>query len=249
MFGEGFKAYASSAVDATKRRRRVVGLITLTLWIVATIAAGLSVQTDPTPLNGLCLALLLALFVVVHLQATLMAWSASRDSSRMLALVYSARYLSEVKGLPARDTFLAELGREMRTSRADGRPCTLVVTRLAELEKIRNGFGDHFAHKAVEQLGARLARITRRGDLLGYVGDGAFATLLVDCSSDQGQQFLRRIPVALAIDAHPERTRSLAIQVCSREYDGLVEDPVDFLDQAWRSDSPERFSAQPSAAA
>lgn len=230
MHARRFMAYANSAVDAAARKRRIVGLVTLALWIITTVTMFTAFQVRPTRLNLLVLVLLLALFVVVHVQATLMAWNASHDSRRMLSLIYSARYLSEVKGVPARETFLAELDREMRNSREAGPVCTLVVTRLAALDGIREKFGDHFAQKAVEQLGARLGRVTRGGDLLGYVGDGIFATLLLDCNGEESQQFCRRIPAELPVDSHAERTETFPIQVHCREYDRRVEDPVDFLE-------------------
>jgi len=231
MDSHGFRAYANSALDAAARKRRILGLVTLVMWILATISAFAAFQVRPSPLQLLIMVLLLALFVVVHLQAAAMAWSASRDSRRMLALIYSASYLSDVKGMPARKTFLAELDREMRASRGGGPACTLVVTRFASMESIREGFGDHFAHKAVEQLGARLRRVTRGGDLLGYIGEGAFATLLIDCNREESQQFLRRIPVALPVDADQKRAEAFSTEVNCREYDRHIEDPADFLDQ------------------
>ncbi len=238
MHVQGFRAYANSAVDAAAKKRRVVGLVTLVLWILATVSAFLAFQARTTPLQLLILVLLMALFIVVHLQATLVAWSASRDWSRLLALIYSTRYLSEVKGMPARQAFLAELDGEMRISRAGGPACTLVVTRFAALEAECDTLGDHFAHRAVEQLGARLKRVTRGGDLLGYVGEGTFATLLVDCNKEESQQFLRRIPPSLSIESHEKRPVSFTVEVQCGEYDRRIEDPVDFLDQVNAHQAP-----------
>jgi GGDEF domain-containing protein len=238
MQESGFRAYANSALDAAARKRRIVGLVTLALWIITTVTMFAGFQVRPTRLNLLGLVLLLALFVVVHIQATLMAWNASHDSTRMLALIYSARYLSEVKGVPARERFLADLDQEMRSSREAGPVCTLVVTRLAELDRIREKFGDHFAQKAVEQLGAHLRRVTRGGDLLGYVGDGAFATLLIDCNGEESEQFRRRIPLVLPVESHTERTEPFLTEVRCREYDRQVEDPVDFLALTSSDDEP-----------
>ncbi len=250
MHVQRFRSYANSAVDAAAKKRRVVGLVTLVLWILATIAAFAAFQAFPTPLHLLVLVLLMALFVVVHLQATLMAWSSSHDSTRMLGLIYSARYLSEVKGMPARQAFLTELDREMHVSRGSGRACTLVVTHFANLEAIREKLGDHVAHKAVEQLGARLERVTRGGDLLGYVGEGVFGTLLVDCSDEESQQFLRRIPGVLPFDLDEKRREHLNVVVQCREYDRCTEDPVDFLEQVNVQRTPfARLAGQRAAAA
>lgn len=245
MDRQGLSGFANSAVDAAARRRRAFGLVTLVLWVLAMMSAYSAYVARPSGMHTLILVLLMALFVVVHVQATLAAWAASRDWRRMLALLYSARYLSEVKGMPARDAFLLELEREMRASRNGGSACTLVTIRFASLDAIREMAGDRFTHKAVEDLGGRLKRITRGSDLLGYVGDGTFATLLVDCTQGESEQFVRRVPLAFPVESPGGRPQDFPVQVRSREYNGQAEDPVDFLAQVELRQAPlTRMAAQ-----
>lgn len=242
--------FARVAFGVALRRRRVVGLFTLILWILAVGFAYAAHAAQPTTLHGLLLILLLALFVVVHVQATVTAWAVSRDWRRMLALLYSARYLSEVKGLPGREAFLVQLCAEMQASRDGGPACTLVTVRFASLDTIRESFGDQYAHKAVVQLGDRLKRVTRGADLLGYIGEGTFATLLVDCDAAEAQQFVRRVPAALPLQTPAKHSREFALQVLTCQYDGETEDPADFLAHAdWSLTSMARLSAQRSSLA
>ena len=197
---------------ASDRGRRVLGITTLALWVVAIGAMGLALNRNPTPLNSVLFAVLLTLCAVSHLQTSALNWSRTWNWRQAMMLLYSSRYLSEIRGVAGRDAFLVALESVAHRSAPDGAEPALVLVSIPRLTALRSEMGDLGGRKAVENVAKGIKRMTRADDLVGYLGDGRFGVILANCSIEDREQYLRRLPQHVEVTI-ADVTKSLAVRV------------------------------------
>lgn len=193
MDGEETEGRAKSS-----RRRTVVRVSSLLLWgvIVAYVIA--QAVREPSVASIVTAAGFVVLFALVNAQIFLMRWAGKRSFRRLSAKLNGAGYISELGGLPNRNYLLAELRREMPRARSEETPFTLIVFSLENLDDVKSrrgeDFGDRVMHSAVELL----RRSTRNSDFLAHLGGARFCVLLVECTYDEGFNYLKRVPGSVA---------------------------------------------------
>ena len=174
-------------------------MVSLALWVVVLGASALTVDRQPTALNVALLTVLLTLCAVSHLQVSALNWSRSWSWREATMLLYSSRYLSEIRGVAGRDAFLAALEALLKGSERRGPQPSLVLVSIPRLEAVRSAMGDLGGGKAVGELAKSIRRAARADDLVGYLGYGRFGVILTNCSREDQEQFLRRLPQRVAI--------------------------------------------------
>ena len=132
-----FATFTAAAFDHAIRYKRIIGIVTLFAWTAALYAQVSLAISRPSGANQATLALLVVLFVVAHFHLAVVRWATHRDWRRAMALVYSSAYLSELRGFPGRDTFTAEIQREIANARESGLTFTLAVISFESIEAIR----------------------------------------------------------------------------------------------------------------
>ncbi len=176
------------------RRRTVVRVASLLLWGVIVAYATSMAAREPSLANVITAAGLAVLFALVNAQMFLVQWAGKRSFRRLSAKLNGAGYISELGGLPNRNYLLAELRREMPRSRSEETPFTLIIFSLDSLDEVieRRGeaFGERVMHSAVELL----RRSTRNSDFLAHLGGTRFCVLLVECTYEEGFNYLKRVP-------------------------------------------------------
>jgi GGDEF domain-containing protein len=183
-----------SRLGVSVRGRRALGIVSLSLWLAAIGATELALYSHHSPLNLTLLVVLLALCAVSHLQIGALNWTRSWNLRQTTMLLYSSRYLSEIRGVAGRDAFIAAFKSLMHDSAPDASHSALILASIPRLEALRSTLGDLGGRKAVENLGQGLKRVTRGDDLVGYLGDGRFGVILANCSDEDSEQYLRRLP-------------------------------------------------------
>jgi len=108
-------------------------------------------------------------------------------------------------------------------------------TKLASLGEIQEEHGNHVAKKAVIAVARRLRRASRTIDLLGYLGDGRFGTVLLNCSEGERLQFIRRLPAELELSMAKGSPLVLKLAVFAGQHDGSASEPMAFIRQVERS--------------
>lgn len=176
------------------RRRTIIRVTSLLLWgVIVAYATSMAVR-EPSLANVITAAGLAVLFALMNAQMFLVQWAGKRSFRRLSAKLNGAGYISELGGLPNRNYLLAELRREMPRSRSEETPFTLIIFSLDSLDEVieRRGeaFGDRVMHSAVELL----RRSTRNSDFLAHLGGTRFCVLLVECTYEEGFNYLKRVP-------------------------------------------------------
>lgn len=218
--------------SAVETRRHSVVLLTLSLWSVAIGAAMWAMLAHPSLESRLVVGVLVLLAAVSYVPAGLGVWRKTRNAERLSGMFQSDRYLSQVGTVPSKEEFLGDVATEMANAQRSGDSCTMVVVGFTSLESVRSEHGDRIAHRAVEELGAKLVRAARGSDPLGYLGQGVFATLLLDCPGEHSRQFMRRLPGAIEVDDPLGRSYQFVTDMCGSEYDHVEEDSERFLTAA-----------------
>jgi len=191
------RTFLRHAVSVEAPRRRLFGLASLILWLCAiTLGTGAVLNTG-SAISYLTLAVLVALFSVTHLRMGALKRAHEQGLRSAINFLYSTRYMSEIRGLADRATFLESLKISRTRAEPGGTPSVVITMQLENIEGVRDRFGDLVGSKAVKEFARTLQRITKGDDLVAYVGFGRFAILLVDCSFDQSTQFACRIPATV----------------------------------------------------
>jgi diguanylate cyclase (GGDEF)-like protein len=198
------------------RRHRAFGLTSLILWFLALTFQWSAVVQTGTTISQVIMFVLITLFLVTHLRIGALMRAHERGLRSTMDFLYSTRYMNEIAGLADARTFLDDLRRSKNTARWFGTPSVVVSVRLANIDEVRDRYGDHVGSKAVRELAKTLRRITRGDDLVAYLGSGRFAIILVDCSFDQSAQFAWRVPASLAAEANGE---PVTLQVEMQRFD------------------------------
>lgn len=178
---------------ASDRGRRALGTMSLALWVVVIATTWLALYRDRTPLNLTLLAVLLTLCAVSHLQISALNWSRSWNWRQVTMLLYSSRYLSEVRGVAGREAFLVALESVANGSVPEGAEHSLVLVSIPGLDALRSELGDLGGRKAVENLAKGIKRMTRADDLIGYLGEGRFGVIVANCPMEDREPYLRRL--------------------------------------------------------
>lgn len=199
----GVVAPANSGPLARVFRRggRALGVTSLALWVAVLLAVDAVCYERPTPANLLLLVVLVALCAVTHLQIRALNWSRAWTWRQATMLLYSSRYLSEVRGVVGRDAFMRLVEASTARPGLKASETALVVVSVRDLDGLRSRLGDLGGRKAVAELASTLRRATRGDDVVGYLGEGAFGVLLPHCSPEQCECYLRRLPEELAVSA------------------------------------------------
>ncbi|MBI5949510.1 MAG: diguanylate cyclase [Chloroflexi bacterium] len=218
-----FLARTTHAVD---RRSRLFGPASLALWFVAITSLSLAAWRDGSTVTYVTLGVLLALFLVTHLQAGALKRAHDRGLRASISFLYTTRYMTEIRGFADSTTFLADLKHSRDVTRRSGTPSVVVGVWLSNLEEIRDRHGDHLGSNAVTEFSKTLRRITRGDDLAAYLGSGRFAVLLLDCSFDESSQFVRRVPAFVTAIAGGEPVQ---VVVGTERYNSETTDPDDLM--------------------
>lgn len=198
------------------RRHRAFGLTSLVLWFLA-LSFQLNVMIETgTGASRVILSVLVALFIVTHLRTGALKRARERGLRSALNFLYSTRYMSEISGVANGGTFLEDLHRAKDLEQRLATPSVVISVRLANIEEVRDRFGDGVGSKAIHEFSSTLGRITRGEDLVAYIGTGQFVILLGDCSFEQSAQFTQRIPATIAAVADGD---SVTLRVETRRYD------------------------------
>jgi diguanylate cyclase (GGDEF)-like protein len=141
-------------------------------------------------------------------------------------------------GLPNRQLLIEQLSREIaRVDRYDHR-LTLCVTELEQADELANLWGEATREAAVLHVAETLKRIARASDFVARLDARHFATILVQCSGDQGALFAERLGLAVGnrpIQAGRNGRLPLYVQVSSRALAFDAErfrGPLEFLSEA-----------------
>lgn len=179
------KALESGAAAATKALSDVLPLSTRAqqaqrrlgadeVWLAPlrgeSESAGLLVLLMPAgPASTLAEAELLARHVAVALQ-----------NLREKEAVRKRGELDAVRWVYDEWRFLEELSQEARRAQRHGRPLSLLLLRVQNLQELHERYGRFLAERVLRQVAARLADAMRETDFLGASGDDGFAAILVE---------------------------------------------------------------------
>jgi diguanylate cyclase (GGDEF)-like protein len=208
------------AGDAPARgsRKRIVRLISWSLWVLLLAWQGSRTVQDPSLVNLLTLGGFVLFFVAVNAQLVLVRWVGERRMRYLLARLHGSSYLSDLDNLPNKNYLLSELRREMPRSRNAGKPFVLIVLSMDTFTDVVNRRGQEFGDRALKSLAQVLRRFTRTSDFIAHLGGPRFCVLLNECTFDDSFVYLKRVPGTIAVsDGH----RMLEIPVTARvlEYD------------------------------
>lgn len=175
-------------------KRTIIRVASLVLWGVIVAFAASQAVREPSFTNIITATGFVLLFALVNAQMFLVQWSGKRSFRTLSAKLNGSGYISELGGLPNRNYLLAELRREMPRARSEETPFTLIIFSLETLDEVieRRGeaFGERVLHSAVELL----RRSTRNSDFLAHLGGTRFCVLLVECTYEEGFNYLKRVP-------------------------------------------------------
>lgn len=204
--------------SAASRKRHALRVVCLVAW-GAVVAVELSLTVhDPSVMNLIVTACLLALFALVNIQLILVRWLGQRRWHRVTGRLMGSAYLSDEYNMPNRNYVLAELRREMPRARALGHPFVIIQLSLEDIEGVTERRGPEFAARGVNALVETLKRLTRTSDFLAHLGGPNFCVMLVECTFEQSWTFLRRIPGTLPVsDGH--QMYDVAITARVHQYD------------------------------
>lgn len=205
--------------------RRLLEVASLTLWLFVMAMSAAAAFNSHGEITYLMLGLLVALFTITQLRNDALNRAHEQGLRSAINFLYSTRYMTEVRGLADRETFLQSLASAKAMSQRLGVPSVVITVELDNIQQVRDQFGDLVGSKAVRESARTLQRITHGDDFVAYVGWGRFAILLLECSPEQSTQFTSRIPSAIAVMSDDQ---PITLRVEPRQYD-VVEMEMDEL--------------------
>lgn len=180
-------------------RRNAIRVASYLLWGLIAGYEIVATGRDPSFANIVTTVAFVLLFVAVNLQMWLQQWSGNRNWRRTINKLHGASYISETFSLPNRNYLLSELRREMPRARAAGVPFVLVQVSLDTIDDVRKRRGDDYADRAITSLAEVLKRITRNSDFIAHTGRATFCVVLNECTREQCQNYLQRVPGVVAV--------------------------------------------------
>lgn len=136
---------------------------------------------------------------LMFLLALLIGWLGHR---RQIELDVASRLaaVDSLTGLANRATFNAEL--ESALVSQPSRLSTVLFVDLDDFKGVNDVFGHEAGDDLLREVGARLLRVTRPGDLSARLGGDEFAVLLRGTGSDEAEHVAARIVEAIAATMH-----------------------------------------------
>jgi diguanylate cyclase (GGDEF)-like protein len=98
----------------------------------------------------------------------------------------------ELTGLPNRRALLEQAGRMLATASAR-RPAALLLLDLDGFKEVNDSLGHHAGDHLLRQVGPRLRRVLREGELLARLGGDEFAVLLPEAGLDEAHARAQRL--------------------------------------------------------
>ena len=229
------------------RASRLARMATVALWFGVLGMMGWFAYRQPSSETALMALTFGLLFAIVHAQWALRRWAHYRALRAVSGRMLGSGYISDVYGLPNRNYLLAELRREMAVSRTRGEPFVLLQFSFDSLEEVQARRGHEFAERAVAALVEVLRRITRDSDFIAYLSDAQMVVLLNECSGEQAQSYLRRVPGSIAVS---DGRRMFEVPISARlwEYDLESIYATDVLAEVQTSPPLTRLDAPPAMA-
>jgi len=146
-----------------------------------------------------------------------------------------------------RQLLLDQLAREIARSERAGTPVSLAMVELSGAIELAGRVGPVGVDAALAHLDGALGRVKWAGDYVERMDGGRFAVVLVDCGSDNGAAFARRVALAVGNRAVAGPRGSLRVATDIVEYSrARHHDPETFLGAA-NGEAPSEF--MPSASA
>jgi diguanylate cyclase (GGDEF)-like protein len=180
-------------------RRHAIRVASFILWGLILGYEIVATGKNPSFANVVTTSAFILLFISVNLQMWLQQWSGNRNWHRVMSRLHGSSYISEAFSLPNRNYLLAELRREMPRARAAGLPFVLVQVSLDTIDDIRKRRGQDYANRSVTSLAEVLKRVTRNSDFIAHTGGATFCVVLNECSREQCQNYLQRVPGMVAV--------------------------------------------------
>lgn len=94
------------------------------------------------------------------------------------------RFLCPITGLPIRQRFLAIAEQEFQVARETGKQLSLLLFDIDNFRTINNRWGHHAGDTVLADLCKMSRQFLREADFAGRLGDGEFALLLVETSTE-----------------------------------------------------------------
>ena len=229
------------------RAAHVARVATVALWFAVLGLMSWFALREPSSEAGLLALTFALLFAIVHAQWALRRWAHYRALRAVSGRMLGSGYISDLYGLPNRNYLLAELRREMAVSRTRREAFILLQFSFDSLEEVQARRGHEFTERAVGALVELLRRITRDSDFIAYLSDAQFVVLLNECTEDQAQSYLRRVPGAIAVsDGRQMYEVPLSARLWQYDLESIY--ATDVLAEVQDSPALKRLEALPSAA-
>ncbi len=104
-------------------------------------------------------------------------------------------------GLLARKQIEEQLGKEIARARRSGRPLSLLILSVEEMQLIGQRYGGTMAERVLQEFGQQLKRATRGCDFAARLAGDVFLAVLWDCPVGSVQRVLERVsPLVLNCD-------------------------------------------------
>ncbi|MDB5687625.1 MAG: diguanylate cyclase [Rhizorhabdus sp.] len=165
-------------------------LFALVHFGLAALALEQGAVRDDGGLNSFRLALLLLFppsFIGIGLFTFFLV--AADLAERMRALAVS----DLLTGILNRRGFEEAAEGAIRNAQRQHQPLTLVVTDIDRFKAINDRYGHVAGDRAIQHFASRMARMVRRGDLIGRIGGEEFALLLINTRSMEAMEVVERI--------------------------------------------------------
>jgi diguanylate cyclase (GGDEF)-like protein len=105
--------------------------------------------------------------------------------------------LDAVRWVYDEQRFLEQLAQEIRRAQRHGRPLSILLLRVQDLEGLRTRYGRFLAEQMLRQVAGRLANAIRDTDFLGASREDGFATILVEADQEGAQRAEERLLTSL----------------------------------------------------
>jgi diguanylate cyclase (GGDEF)-like protein len=106
--------------------------------------------------------------------------------------------VNPLTGLANRASFLEQADPELRRARADQHPLAMLALELDQFSQVRIRWGQEASDQALHDVAACLLSQHRPQDLLGQIGDQAFALLMVDVDQTAAMERAEAIRTAIS---------------------------------------------------
>ncbi len=109
--------------------------------------------------------------------------------------------IGDAASLFARKHIEEQLGREIGRARRSGRPLSLLILSVDDMQLISQRYGDTMAERVLQEFGLQLKRATRGCDFTARFAGPVFLAVLWDCPVGSVQRVLERVsPLVLTCE-------------------------------------------------